>query len=54
MSDGFESDSNGYIYIGNFEQNAVNLYNAANGTVNVLVRDPRVNWVDTSASHLFS
>ncbi|KAH6704362.1 major royal jelly protein [Leptodontidium sp. MPI-SDFR-AT-0119] len=47
MSDGFESDSNGYLYIGNSEQNAVNLYNAANGTVNVLVRDPRINWVDT-------
>ncbi|KAI4594238.1 hypothetical protein KJ359_008513 [Pestalotiopsis sp. 9143b] len=46
-SDGFETDSNGYIYVGNNENNAVNLFNPANGTTVPFVRDPRINWVDT-------
>lgn len=47
FSDGFETDSNGLIYMGNFEQNAVVAYNPTNGTVTTFVRDPRINWVDT-------
>lgn len=47
FSDGFETDSNGLIYMGNFEQNAVVAFNPYNGTVNTIVRDPRINWVDT-------
>lgn len=47
FSDGFETDSNGFIYMGNFEQNAVVAFNPANGTVDTFVRDPRINWVDT-------
>ncbi|KAK7733680.1 hypothetical protein SLS53_008147 [Cytospora paraplurivora] len=47
FSDGFETDSNGLIYMGNFEQNAVVAFNPYNGTVNTFVRDPRINWVDT-------
>lgn len=56
VSDGYESDSNGLVYVGNVEQNAVNWYNPANGTTGVFVRDPRINWVDTcelSSSFLF-
>lgn len=48
VSDGFETDSNGRIYVGNFEQNAVAFYDPKNGTVQNFVRDPRINWVDTS------
>ncbi|OJD37089.1 major royal jelly protein [Diplodia corticola] len=47
VSDGFETDSNGLVYVGNMEQNAVNWYSPANGTTGVFVRDPRINWVDT-------
>ena len=48
MSDGFERDSNGLIYVGNIEQNAISLYNPANGMTGIFVKDPRINWVDTS------
>lgn len=48
VSDGFETDTNGFIYHGNVEQNAIGFYNPANGTVQTFVRDPRINWVDTS------
>ncbi|ROV92955.1 hypothetical protein VMCG_09013 [Cytospora schulzeri] len=47
FSDGMETDSNGLIYMGNFEQNAVVAFNPNNGTVNTFVRDPRINWADT-------
>ncbi|KAI0143756.1 major royal jelly protein-domain-containing protein [Xylariaceae sp. FL1272] len=46
-SDGFETDSNGLIYAGNGEANAINVFNPANGSVVPFVRDPRINWVDT-------
>jgi sugar lactone lactonase YvrE len=46
-SDGFESDTNGLVYLGNAEQNAVVAFNPKNGTVTTLVRDPRINTVDT-------
>ncbi|KAI1851320.1 hypothetical protein JX265_000446 [Neoarthrinium moseri] len=46
-SDGFETDSNGFIYVGNNEANSVNLFNPKNGTTTPFVRDPRINWVDT-------
>ncbi|KAF2191112.1 major royal jelly protein [Zopfia rhizophila CBS 207.26] len=47
VSDGFETDTNGFIYAGNMEQNGILLYNPANGTTTTFVRDPRINWVDT-------
>ncbi|KAI1469313.1 MRJP-domain-containing protein [Daldinia caldariorum] len=47
LSDGLETDSNGMIYVGNNEGNAINVYNPNNGTVLTFVRDPRINWVDT-------
>lgn len=47
-SDGFECDSNGIVYVGNNELNAIATLNPANGTVGTFVRDPRINWVDTS------
>ncbi|KAF2828346.1 major royal jelly protein [Ophiobolus disseminans] len=47
VSDGFETDSNGYVYAGNMEQNAIGFYNPANGSMGVWVRDPRISWVDT-------
>lgn len=47
LSDGFETDSNGLVYMGNIEQNAVVAFNPRNGTVSTFVRDPRINWSDT-------
>lgn len=47
-SDGFETDSNNLIYVGNNELNAINIFNPANGTTAPFIRDPRINWVDTS------
>ena len=49
ISDGLETDSNGLIYTGNFEDNAINVFNPANGTVQVFARDPRIAWTDTFA-----
>ena len=51
-SDGFETDSNGLIYMGNMEDNAIIMYNPTNGTVQTFVRDPRISWADTSKSKL--
>lgn len=47
LSDGFETDSEGRIYMGNMEQNGIVFYNPRNGTVNMFVRDPRISWADT-------
>lgn len=47
ITDGMETDTNGFIYHGNMEQNAISFYNPKNGTDQVFVRDPRINWVDT-------
>ncbi|KAJ8128893.1 hypothetical protein O1611_g4740 [Lasiodiplodia mahajangana] len=49
-SDGFETDSNNMIYVGNNELNSINIFNPANGTVSPFVRDPRINWVDTMST----
>ena len=46
-SDGMESDSNGFIYLGNFEQNAIKTFNPATGFFSVIVRDPRFSWTDS-------
>lgn len=48
VSDGLETDSNGIIYVGNVEGNAINMFHPSNGTTLLFVRDPRINWVDTS------
>lgn len=48
VTDGMETDTNNFIYMGNLELNAINIYNPANATVQVFVRDPRIDWVDTS------
>ncbi|KAI0844051.1 MRJP-domain-containing protein [Daldinia vernicosa] len=47
LSDGLETDSNGLIYVGNNEGNAINMFNPSNGMVLTFLRDPRINWVDT-------
>ena len=47
VSDGLETDTNGFIYAGIAEQNAIGIFNPANGTVNTFVRDPRLSWTDT-------
>jgi sugar lactone lactonase YvrE len=48
LSDGLESDSNGLVYVGNIELNSIAVYNPQNGTTLPFVRDPRINWPDTS------
>lgn len=48
VNDGMETDTNGFIYMGSAEDEAVNIYNPANASVVTFVRDPRINWVDTS------
>lgn len=49
VSDGLETDSNGLIYAGNLEDNSVEIFNPANGTISVLSRDSRYGWIDTLA-----
>lgn len=48
VSDGMETDSNGFIYAGNMEQEAISLFNPKNASSGLFVRDPRIDWVDTS------
>lgn len=50
VSDGLETDSQGFIYGGNVEQSSVVFFNPKNSSTSVFVRDPRINWVDTSKS----
>ena len=42
ISDGLETHSNGFIYGCYMEDNSIIFNNPANGTVNVLTRDPRI------------
>lgn len=53
-SDGYECDSNGIVYAGNNELNAISAVSPVNGTVSTFVRDPRINWVDTSKFFLYT
>lgn len=46
-ADGLETDSNGLVYKGNQEANAVVAYNPKTGMTQTVVRDPRIGWVDT-------
>ena len=46
ISDGLETDSNGLIYTGNFEDNAVSVSNPANSIVRIFARDPTMGWTD--------
>lgn len=52
LADGFETDSNGLVYHGNMEVNAVNYFSPENGTDQVFLRDPRINWADTVSATL--
>lgn len=47
VSDGFETDTNGFVYAGNMEMNGILFYNPANASTTAFVRDPRIGWVDT-------
>ncbi|CAK3941582.1 Hypothetical predicted protein [Lecanosticta acicola] len=49
ISDGMETDSNGIVYAGNVEQDAISMYGPTGlgNYATVFVRDPRINWVDT-------
>jgi len=47
VSDGFETDTNGFIYAGNMEQNEIGFHNPKNASMTLFVRDPRISWVDT-------
>lgn len=49
VSDGLETDSNGFIYAGNFEGNSIEIFNPANETITIFARDPRIGWTDTFA-----
>ena len=46
-TDGMETDTNGFIYHGYMEQDAISFFNPQNGTDVLFVRDPRLNWIDT-------
>lgn len=50
VTDGMETDSNGLIYHGNMEQNAISFFDPKNGSDATFVRDLRLNWIDTFAT----
>lgn len=45
--DGLETDTNGFIYAGNQEDNSISYFDPATGKVQIYVRDPRFTWADT-------
>lgn len=47
QTNGFDTDSNGVIYMSAPEQNAVYMYDPADGVVRTFVRDPRFFWIDS-------
>ncbi|KAI5362808.1 Putative major royal jelly protein/protein yellow [Septoria linicola] len=47
VSDGLETDTNNLIYHAHAEANAVAVFNPANASHEIFVRDPRINWADT-------
>ena len=47
VSDGFETDSTGKVYMGNMEQNGVGVFDPQTGLMDVFVRNRRISWVDT-------
>lgn len=49
LTDGMETDSNGVIYGGSIEANALFAYNTTTNTVSTFSRDPRYTWTDTLA-----
>ena len=47
ISDSLDTDSNERVYTGDFEQNAINIFDPASGMTRVFVRDPRIGWTDS-------
>ena len=47
LSDGLETDSNGFIYVGNIEDNSIATFDPSTGVISTFVRDPRFSWTDT-------
>ena len=46
-SDGMETDQEGRVYFGDYENNSIRRYNPADGTFETLAHDPRILWPDT-------
>jgi sugar lactone lactonase YvrE len=49
LTDGMETDSNGLVYAGNMEDNAIIIFDPATEVVSTFSRDPRYSWTDTFA-----
>jgi len=49
VSDSLESDSNDIVYAGSTETNSIATFNPANRTVQTFVRNPRIDWTDTTS-----
>jgi sugar lactone lactonase YvrE len=47
LANGFESDSNGLIYMAMPESNAINIYDPKTLQATTFVRDPRILWPDS-------
>lgn len=47
MANGFDSDSNGLVYMAMPENNAINIYDPATLRASTFVRDPRILWPDS-------
>ncbi len=46
-SDGMETDQEGRVYFGDYENDSIRRYNPADGTFETLAHDPRILWPDT-------
>lgn len=47
MANGFDSDSNGLVYMAMPENNAINIYDPSTLRARTFVRDPRIIWPDS-------
>ena len=47
LTDGMETDSNGLVYAGNIEDNAIVIFDPKTEVVSTFSRDPRYSWTDT-------
>lgn len=46
-SDGMETDQEGRVYFGDYENDSIRRYNPVDGTFETLAHDPRILWPDT-------
>jgi len=50
LTDGMETDTNDFIYMGDQETDSIRIFTPSTGLYSTFVRDPRMSWTDTMAT----